>query len=466
MAVPRFAQAQSDDSTDGLREVNLSADRFVGISGESEPIRRLVGNVLLVQDKTTLRSALATQWVDSDRILFEGQVLVVDQGDTLRSDSVLYFRKTKVGNATGDVILNDAEVQVTSTSAIYDVDAKHSTFDQGVTLIDSVSTLTGDAGEYFSDEKRAEFYGNVVFNDSTTTILADSVTYLREEELAIATGEVLITIIDSSTDSTTAPDIFRIAGPTASSDRAANSNRISGRATAMRIEPDTAGVYTDTLLVNADVISAARSDTVDILRGSGNVAIWSADVSALADSMRIESADNTADELVLTGAPIVWMDDSQLTADTVKVYIIDNQVDSVFATGNVFLARPDSVSGQIQQVKGRTLSGTLVENGRDVFTVGPNAEAIHFVSRDGELQGAVNASADRIVFYIEDDNPVRISIISGVEGQYFQKDDIPAGLNLTGFLWQPQRRPSKGTMTSEWPHYMEQAGVIPDPGIQ
>ncbi|NND71679.1 MAG: hypothetical protein HKN43_08870 [Rhodothermales bacterium] len=448
---------QAEDSTDGLTEVSLSADRFVGMSGTTEPIRRLIGNVRLIQDKTTLRSALATQWVDSDRILFEGQVLVVDEGDTLRADSVLYFRKTKIGNASGRVVLNDDEVRVLSTSTIYDVDEKHSTFDKGVTLIDSTSTLNGDGGEYFSDEKRAEFYGNVVFEDSSTTILSDSVTYLRDEESASARGSVLITVIDAADDSLATPDIFRIAGPAAFSDRSNNSNRISGRATAMRVEPDSAGVYTDTLLVNADLIYAVRSDARDSLQGSGNVVIWSGDVAALADSMQILSQDSTADELVLTGAPIVWLDDSQLTADTIKVYIIEGDVDSVFATGNVFLARPDSVSGQVQQVRGRTLSGAITDSGRDVFVVGPNAEAIHFVSRDDELQGAVRASADRIVFYVEDDEPVRISIISGVEGLYYQAEDIPVGMSLSGFLWQPQRRPTKEIVVEEWPPHMTQS---------
>lgn len=451
-----IAAGQSEDTTATLKEVGLSADRFVGISGSGEPIRRLIGNVRLVQDNTTLRSALATQWVDTDRILFQGNVLVVDEGDTLRADSVMYYRRTKTGNATGDVVLNDDEVRVLSTSAIYDVDDKHSVFNRGVTLIDSTSTLTGGSGEYFSDEKRARFFEDVVFQDSTTTIRSDTVVYLREEESAQAFGDVLITVIEDSPDSTMLPDIVRIAGPNAFSDRQENSNKIEGRSVAMRIEADSSGAYSDTLLVNADTLYALQADSVDLLTGTGNIMMWAGDVAALADSMLITSSDSLADEVVLTGSPIVWMDDSQLTADTIKVYVVDGEVDSVYAAGTVFLAQPDSASGETQQVTGQTLYGALGNGGEDRFTVGPNAEAIHFVSEDGELQGAVRASADRIVFYIKDEQPARISIISGVEGLYYQADDIPAGLGLTGFLWEPDRRPGKEDLMAEWPSYFNQ----------
>ena len=457
-----IATAQVEDSTAGLKAVRLSADRFIGTTQNGEAVRKLNGNVRLLQDKTTLRSALATQWVESDRILFDGAVTIVDQGDTLTSDEVLYYRRTKIGHAKGNVVLKDAEVRVTSISAVYDVDAKHSRFDEGVTLVDSISTLTGGRGEYFSDDKRAHFTDNVVFKDSTTTIGADSLVYFRDEKIAQASGNVLINIVEDSSDSTSLADIIWIGGPVATSNRNTNTNSVTGRATALRLAADSTGAYTDSLLVNANSLSARRTDSLDVLTGGGNVMIWSLDVAARSDSMTIRSRPGRLDVIVLTGTPVVWIDDSQLVGDTIQVFVLDGEIDSVYAVGTVFLARPDSVSGEIQQVNGQTLSGSFVDDNSSVFTIGPNAEAIHFVSEGDQLQGAVRASADRIVFYVEDEDPVRISIISGVEGTYYQADDIPPGLSLTGFLWQPTRRPTDGQLKEEWPAYMfERLSVKP-----
>lgn len=447
------AFAQKADTT-ARKEVDLSADRFIGTTSDGETIRRLTGNVRLIQETTTLRSALATQWVATDRILFDGQVSIVDSGDTLNADEVLYYRRTKIGHATGDVILRDAEVTVRSTSAIYNVDEKHSTFDKGVTLVDSVSTLTGGHGEYFSDEKRAHFSGDVVFSDSTSTIKADSLVYFREDERAEALGSVLVNILDQTSDTTAAPDKIWIAGPRATSDRRTNRSEVSGRATALRLSADSSGAYVDTLLVNANLMSSRRTDSLDVLTGGGNVMIWSDNVAARSDSLTIHSSPGGNDVIVLTGTPILWIDDSQLVGDTVQVFVRGGDIDSVYAIGTVFLARPDTVSGNIQQVGGETLDGSFMDNGMKVFTIGPNAEAIHYVTEGADLQGAVRASADRIVFYVEDDDPVRISIISGVEGTYYQADDIPSNLTLQGFLWQPDRRPTGGQIKEEWPPYM------------
>lgn len=455
------ALAQEADTT-ARKEVDLSADRFIGTTSNGESIRRLTGNVRLIQDNTTLRSALATQWVATDRILFDGAVSIIDSGDTLNADEVLYYRRTKIGHATGNVILKDAEVTVQSVSAIYDVEAKHSTFDKGVTLVDSISTLTGGRGEYFSDLKRAHFSEDVLFVDSTTTIHADSLVYLREEERAEASGNVLVNILDQSPDTTAAPDKIWIAGPQATSDRRTNRSEVSGRATALRLTADSSGAYVDSLLVNANLLSSRRTDSLDILTGGGNVMIWSDNVAARSDSLTIHSRPGGDDVIVLTGTPIVWIDDSQLVGDTVQVFVRDGDIDSVYAVGTVFLARPDTVSGNIQQVGGETLAGTFGANGMKVFTIGPNAEAIHYVTEGADLQGAVRASADRIVFYVEDDDPVRISIISGVEGTYYKTEDIPSNLTLQGFLWQPARRPSATQIKDEWPPYMNDLIPVDD----
>ncbi|MDX1530747.1 MAG: OstA-like protein, partial [Rhodothermales bacterium] len=103
------AAAQEADATTTRVVTIVNADVVTGEVVEGERLRTLVGNVHLRQDSTDLRARRATQFLDRDEIVFEGDVEIADPGDTLSARTVTYDSLTRFGRAEGDVRLADAD---------------------------------------------------------------------------------------------------------------------------------------------------------------------------------------------------------------------------------------------------------------------------------------------------------------------------------------------------------------------
>ena len=443
---------EAADTTE-VREVEIiQADALSGGVEGGQRVQKLDGEarpVQLRQEETWLRAWHVTRYLDSDEILFTDRVLIVEEGDSLRADTVLYNKRLKTGRARGNVRLTDGEATVLAPSGLYFVEAKHSVFEEGVVLVDSTSTLTSRAGEYFSDEARAEFYGDVRLDEEHTALTADTVTYFRETEVSIARGDVAIDRRggEAEADSTTRTLLY---GQWAYNDEPNGRSRTEGRPLLVQIRTDSTGAPTDTLIVRARVLETSQADSLRRLVATDSVRIWQRDYAAVADSAvfdRIE-ADVEAnrpvdrDDLRLYGQPMAWFERSQVSGDTLRVTALDGETDSLFVRERTFVAQLDTVSGRVHQIKGRHLIG-VIERATRRFTVWPNAETIRFMSKGGRPDGAVQVSADRIIFLFEGDRPRRARWIGGVQGTQYSENLLPNPLQLEGYVWLPEAKPTK-----------------------
>lgn len=439
----------TDDASEVVRprEVDVSADLLEGDVQNGERIRRLIGNVRLRQEDTRLRARRAVQYLERREILFTGGVLVVERGDTLRADTVLYNSRDKTGRAGGNVRLSDGDVVVRAPSGLYFTREKRAQFTEGVTLVDSTAVLTSRSGEYWSDEKRAEFYGDVELREDRTYLEADSVTYLRETDVSVARGNVFIERIgdDASADSLTRSLLF---GDRAYNEDEAEYSRIEGEPLLVRLRQDSVGAPVDTLLIRAAVLESSRVDSLQRLVAVDSVRIWQADLAAVADSVvydRLEPGGADPVEFVrLFEEPLAWFQNNQVSGDTLRVHGRGGSLDSLFVDGGAFVARHDSTLEKIHQIRGRRLVAAFEDDSLRSLEVGPQAEAINFRSdEDGAPAGAVRLSADRIVFRFTGDDLRRIEAVRGTEGTYYGEDLVPTELALDGFVWMPERRPTK-----------------------
>ncbi len=482
------ASAQEAPDTSRTREVDVRADLLEEDEVGGERVRRLTGDVHLRQGDTELWSERAIQYLERREILFTGRVLVVERGDTLRADSVLYNRATKVGRATGNVQLTDGDVLVTAPSGIYYTRDKRAQFTEGVHLVDSTAVLTSAEGEYWSDEKRAEFSGSVQLDEERTHLEADSVTYLRERDVSIARGNVFIERLggedEADADSLTRTLLF---GQYAYNEDSTAYSRIEGSPLLVQLRQDSVGADIDTLLIRAVVLESSRSDALSRLIAIDSVRIWQRDLAATADSVvydRIrvasdslttnsdseagplagpndegddlnadmsaqddappDSSDVRHEEVRLFRSPIAWLQDNQVSGDTMIVRLYDAGSDSLFVRGRAFVARQDSASQRVHQLRGENLAAAFDGDSLRTLTVGPRAEAIHFRSDEAENPaGAVRLSADRITFRFRDNDIERLAAIRGTEGTYYPEDLLPTPFELEGYLWVPERKPTK-----------------------
>jgi len=88
-----------------------------GPSGSTIPYRSAVGNVLFLQDETTLQCDRATDWPDSERIDLEGHIIIRNNTFETRGDTGIYHTAQETGELSGNVRGRVTEDSLTTKSA-------------------------------------------------------------------------------------------------------------------------------------------------------------------------------------------------------------------------------------------------------------------------------------------------------------------------------------------------------------
>ncbi|NNE69150.1 MAG: organic solvent tolerance protein OstA [Rhodothermales bacterium] len=402
--------------------------------------------VFLRQETITLRAARGVDY-GNGTYLFSRNVRIIDQGDTLTADEVRYNRITKVGRAVGRVRLGDGEVVVTAPEGDFDLDADRADFRAGVQMVDSVSVLTSRQGSYWTEEKRAEFFGSVRLDSDDSDVLADSLTYWREGQRSDARGNVVIVQEDEDVRS-------YILAQTAVNDDSLGTGVARGNVLVVRISVDSTA--SDTLYLAAERLESASEDGGDQTFAVGNVRVADPEFSAIADSVAQYAWEGARNESRLFGNPFIWVGESQVAGDTIRVTGHDGSVDSLVVRGNAFVAQRDTLIDRLQQMKGRGLLGLFEQDSLRVLEVRPNAEAVYFNRDEADsLAGALQVTADRIRFLLQNGEISDLRVYQDVNGTYFPGTLIPADLRLDGLLWKPESRPD----TSELRRRLDEALV-------
>ena len=442
----RHARAQDSTAADTSGQpVHLEARTLTGTIVEGEPVRRLTGDVRLRQGQTRLRADRAIQYTRRSQITFTGDVLIVERGDSLRADTVRYDSQDKVGRATGHVRLSDGDVVVHAPSGRYHTRQKEAYFNDGLRLIDSLTVITSRAGTYFSGAERAEFFGNVELEHTDARLLADSVTYYRERDVSDARGSVFIERWGDAADSTAQERTYLFGGRAHNNEQTGRS-RIWEQPLLMHVRPDSNSV--DTLLIRASVLEVNRSDSLRRLTAVDSVRIWQNQFAAVADSAVHDrftvSSDSSRDETRLFRSPVAWFQTTQISGDSLRVKGRAGALDSLFVYQNAFAAQRDTALDRINQLRGKHIVGLFADSDLRQLNVGPLAESIYYLSNnDDRPGGAVEVSGDSIRFDFEDEKLRQIHVLAGVKGTHYPVSQLPSSLQLSGYRWIPDRRPTK-----------------------
>lgn len=507
-------RAQDEPETRVVTIVN--ADSVSGSVVNGERLRTLVGNVYLIQDSTDLRANRATQFLDRDEILFEGNVEIADDLDTLNAEQVRYDSQTRVGRAEGDVRLADDEAELFSNSVTYFRSAKRAEFDEpvrlvereggavltslrgtyftgrkealfedDVRLVDSVTVLTSARGRYGTEDQRADFFDTVrLQHDQSTRLEADTLIHFRDTGVSRARGNVMVERFggrdDAAPDDTAevAADTTRrtlLFGGEVLHDEPARYSRVEIDPLLVRLQTDSTGA-TDTLIVRAQLLEASQPDSLDgrppppggafqRLIARRDVRLLGPSLAAVADSAvfdRIEfdstRTEPVRDEVRLFREPVGWLNArgsavvTEISGDSIRVTARDEAVDSVRVVGNTFAARPDSVLGRINQIRGRQMLALFADDSLRWMKVWPAAEAIYFrADEEDRLEGAVRFSADSLAFRFDGDDLQRVQGVRGIEGTYYDAGLVPNPLRLDGFRYAPERRPTRARLLADDP---------------
>ncbi len=378
------------------------SDALVGEQDSLTNVRKLVGNVRLRQGNVRITCDNAIQYIGLNKY-----------------------------DLIGNVVIKQNTIMLKSPIINYDGNSYIATAQNGVKITDRETKLSADYGTYSTQTLIANFAGNVVVEDDSTIIYSNYVTHNRNNRVSNAWGNVLI--IGKYTNA-------KLAGDSVVNIPMQNLSEVFGNPKLLQIDTNDVNNQ-DTLFISANKMEAIREEGNERYIAQGNVEVIRNNLQARAENTVYYKAK---DMIFLEKFPILWYDSTQLFADTIIVQLESNKLKRIDAISRAFsvslndtmnLARKDQMSGKIITVEFE--SDTL----KQIVTDG-NARSLYFIETDGQPDGLISVSADKITIEVVDKKAENIIMINNVPGEYLPQPLIvneEAKYYLPGFKFSQDR---------------------------
>lgn len=467
------------------------ADSMRNLKLNGNDVRRLLGNVSIRHDETTITCDSLYDYVGQNKFDAFSNVKVFQKNSTLYGDTLMFNGGTKRGKVRGKVVkLVDEEV--TLETRFLDFETVNNTADYfGGAVISHIDfKFSSERGKYFSKEKMFAASGQVAFADEDILINTDSLEYYTETELAKFYGPTRIyneenylysergqhnretqesefhvnAFIDNGEQKLYGDNIFY--------DRAQGKATIEGNGLIVdtthsiniygqllkydeqtdfaEVPKEPLAIYisdeSDTLYLRANKLSGISfkdsvhtdSTLYNLLIGEGDVRFFRNDLQGVCDSMSFHSVDSI---LYLHKSPVLWNDENQLTADKVNIQFKNKNIHRMEFSGSSFVVAQED-STRFNQIKGREMVGFFNQGKLTRLDVNGNGETVYFARDKGEIVGVNKAVSSNLSIGI---NQNKISSImfrdSPVATLYpIEKVELQ-DVMLTGFAWHIDKRP-------------------------
>ncbi|MEQ9592866.1 MAG: OstA-like protein [Cyclobacteriaceae bacterium] len=485
----------------GQKRVKLKkANTLIGSVKDGERYDRLIGDVVFVQNKTTIYCDSAHFFKGENRIEAFGKIHITE-GDSIDvtslglsydgNERIAHLRKkvvfTKLGMATlytdfldydrnknearyfnGGKLVDTTNV-LTSKKGYYDIRTNVASFKKEVVGVNEEYTMTSDTLQYNSKSKVIYFrdlttikdkeggtavYENGFYDTSkklsslnqgeieTPSYRINGQKYFLNDLLKFykAKGNVVMTSKEEN---------MIIYGDDGDYDRLKGVTKVYGNAYLAKI-----GDEGDTLFMRADTLVSveSRDPKQKKLLAYNNVKIWKADLQGIADSVVYQAFDST---LYFFKDPVLWTEENQMTADSIRMLIQNKTIDRIYLIANSFVVSQDSLFN-FNQIKGRKM--TAFFNGRaiDHVDVEGNGESVYFALEEKEtmvdstsIKTSTLMGVNRIIC-----SNMKINFLEGKVNNisFYVKPDasfIPpielkdGDKRLKGFVWRHKEKPRK-----------------------
>ncbi len=406
------------------------ADEWLGSVKDGQRFDRVLGNVVFIQNKTTIYCDSAHFFKSQNRIEAFGKIHITE-GDSVdaTSNGLSYDGNKKIAYLRKNVVFKKLGIATLFTDFLdYDRPKNEARYFNGGKLVDTTNVLTSKKGYYDIRTNLASFKTNVVgvnpdytlasdtlqynsktkiiyFRDSTTVTDKDGGTAIyksgfyntgkKESTLnlgLIETPEYKIKgteyFIDDASKMykakgnvvmTSKEENMLIFGDDSYYDKKNGISKVFGNAYVAKIGDDL-----DTLFITADTLVSIESKDPKRKRllAYNNVKIYKTDMQGVADSLVYVAADST---IHFYTSPILWSDENQITADSIRMLLKNKNIDRIYMIANSFVASQDSLEN-FNQIKGRRMTvhfdGSLMSH----VIVEGNGENIYFVLQEKEVE--------------------------------------------------------------------------------
>jgi len=476
------------------------ADDLAGSIRNGERFDRLIGNVVFIQNTTTIYCDSAHFFKSQNKIEAFGKVHITD-GDSVDVTSqaltydgnrkIAYLRKkvvfTKLGIATlhtdfldydrqknearyfnGGKLVDTTNV-LTSKKGYYDVRTNLASFKREVVGVNPDYTMTSDTLQYNSKSKIIYFRDETTIKDKEGGIaIYKSGFYNTSQKLSslklgeIETAEYKIKgdeyFIDDARKlykakgrvvMTSKEENIIIFGDDGFYDKKSGMSKVYGNAYVAQIDEKL-----DTLFISADtLVSIENADpTKKRLMAYNQVRIFKKDLQGVADSLVYMAADST---IYFYREPVLWNSGNQMTADSIRVQLKNQNIDKLFMVGNSFVVSVDSLSNY-NQIKGRNMTTSFKGSAINHVVVEGNAESLYFILEEKEveidsikgtlvvLMGMNKMICSKMKIIFEDGKVNTVNAYVRPDARFIPPHELKeTDRKLKGFIWKAEQRPTR-----------------------
>jgi len=446
---------------------------------------RLIGNVRIRHNQILMWCDSAYAYTGTNRVDAFGNVHI-NQGDTLHlyARMVKYDGDRSFARAIGNVRLINKTTTLYADTLDYDLAGNIGYYDDTGKIVDSTNVLTSQIARYYVDEDIVWFYLNVEGKNESYTLTSDTVRYNTKTGIFYIQGPTTIrdslnTIYaeDGWYDSRTGeaqllknPFIYNESQQLRGNFIDYNRNIGFGKAkgfveiidfdnnvivkgmNAWYDEVNEIAYMTDSavfiligkqdsLFLHADTLKTIPDTIKDekIIKAYYGVRFYRTDIQGKCDSLIYFTRDSTVQ---MHRNPVLWSDAHQLMADLIEMRTRSDAPDELMMRNNAFIiSKQDSV--MFDQVKGKNMTGFIVENKLQRIDVDGNGQTLYYARDNNNIIGLNRAESSKISIIFRESKIHKIAFHTMPEGKL---TPIPQLSNeerrLSGFDWKEAIRPA------------------------
>jgi lipopolysaccharide export system protein LptA len=386
---------------------------------------RAIKNVRLVNKSTTLFSDTVDYDLVPNMGFYDDNGKIIDSTNVLTSQIARYFVDEDIVYFYQNVVGYNDKYRLESDTVKYNT-ATGIFYIQGPTTIrDSVNTIYAEDGWYDSRTGEAQLLKNPLVYNEKQQMKGDVIDYDRNKGYGKARGMIEIIDIDNN---------VIVKGRNAWFDEITETAFITDSALFIMVsEGDSLFLHADTLKTVADTIPDEK-----IIKAFNGVRFYRTDLQGKCDSLVYFSRDST---IQLHREPVLWSEIHQMSADYIEMMTYAPAPDEVHLRNNAFIiSRQDSV--MFDQVKGKNMTGFIVNEQLDHIFVDGNGQTIYYARDKGNIIGLNRAESSKLAIQFREGKAHRISFLGNPEGKLTPIPQLSdEERHLAGFDWKEKIRP-------------------------
>lgn len=461
-----------------------------GTSPDGERFDRLVGNVIMEQNRTTIYCDSAYFYKKRNFVEAFGKVHITE-GDSvdITARKLEYDGNTRIAKLRTNVVFTKLATATLYTDYLdYQRVENMAYYHNGGRLVDSVNVLTSRKGYYDVNSNMASFKRNVKVTNPDYTMTADSLQYNSRTKIIYFRTPTTVVNKDSSTlvyetgfyetvskrsimdKGSAETQDYKLDAMEYNIDQLRQQYRfrknvvmthkkesliIYGQALDYNKRTGVSKVYNnaymakvtdggDTLFITADTLVSIDNpiETKKRLLAYNNVKIFRRDMQGLADSLEYRMSDST---LFFYQDPVLWSEGNQMTADSIRMLMKNNTIDRIFLVANAFVISQDTLINY-NQIKGRKMTAYFRNRRIDRVFVEGNGESLYFAldEKTGGAMGMNKIICSSIMIRFKGGQVNNLSFYVKPDANFIPPHELNEEvIRLDGFSWKTDVKPKR-----------------------